>query len=586
MMNRFSLDLSFQPLTSGEDSPLAIDSENLHPSIRSRKLGHCKVTLVGNPIVGSCRDDERVFNCFKTCDGDWAQFARALNGSFLVIVEDLVTRRVIVINDRFASLAIYWSWVNGRFDASSSFKGLMQRQGTKGVRINAEEIFTFLAMRRLFAESTFVDGIQYLRSASLLEVDSNGARISTYWHPDFHATPPPDRSLPNTIAERLRAAVAMHMSDDRKFGLLLSGGLDSRALLAASPRPPVCFTTCLAENNESAVAAEVARRAGAEFHFIPRPVDLYDTVLDDASFLAGMQIYAEAQFMGYGEYIGGRANTLMIGLGLDVFFGGLYLPKSPVRILGREGFHHCLKPLPADIAGFYIDNVKYRLKTSDPFSVVRPEIRSRMKDALRHRIETVLKRGQDLGARGYQLWEYLHFHNFSRHYSFPMMASIRTFADCRAPALENDLFDLALAMTPRSRLDGTAYQDAITLLAPALMAVRNANTNFPAAWSLRRQTVAKVGNRFGQLVGAKVIRSPAWRDRSWPLPRASLDACPTLRDRARHLPNSRLLGQTELIDPVRLARVLDEHRLGSSDHTVLINLLLTLDSVFNVQGND
>ena len=371
----------------------------------------------------------------------------------------------------------------------------------------------------------------------------------------------------------------MATSDDRRFGLLLSGGLDSRALLAAAGRPMPCITTALARNNEVAVAAEVAAAAGAAHHFLPRPPALYDPVLDDAVFLTGgMQLYSEAHFLGYGPQLLPLADSLLIGLGLDIFLGGLYLPKDPAEVFGRPALHHRLRPLSADPAGDFIAGVKYRLRTTDPFRLVKASARDRLAAHLRRAVEEILARGRALGAEGVDLWEYMHLHNLSRHYSFPMMAAIRTFADCRAPALENRLFDLAIAMTAEQKLDGTPYQEAITLLKPELMALRNANTNLPAAYSLRRQSLIKAlrmaGNR---LFGTGYPQSPGWRERSWPSPKAALEANPEIHRRIRALPRSERLEALDFLDRDALAGLVEEHDAGRHDHAICLNVLLTIE---------
>ena len=159
-----------------------------------------------------------------------------------------------------------------------------------------------------------------------------------------------------------------------------------------------------------------------------------------------------------------------------------------------------------------------------------------------------------------------------------MMASLRTFAACRSPALENGLFDLAIAMTAEQKLDGTAYQDAIARLNPAVMAVRNANTNLPAAWSLRRQSAAKaLAMAANRLFRTPYPQSPAWQERSWPSPKAALAAQPGLLDRARALPRSEALAALELFNPSALAETIEEHEAGRHDYAVLINLLLTIE---------
>ena len=592
-MNRFSLALEYD--RGGRLAPdrraffadrhLRLTAENLHPPLRLHRRGDMLVILAGNPIAEDQRDDEAVMRAYDRA-ANAADFLRSLNGSFLVLLYDAASGSLVIGNDRFASLAFFYSWDGDRLTGALSFKQLFGARRAAGrAALDPEALFEFLYFRRLFGERSYDRNIVYLPSAACLRLtpDSQAAQAERYWQPDYGAKHPGDERLVGDLAEALRQAVAATTSDGRRFGLLLSGGLDSRAILAAMPRPLPCITTARARNTEVAVAAEVAAAAGAPHHFVPRPPDLYDDAVDDAVFLTGgMQIYSEAHFLGYAPSLLPLADSLLIGLGFDIFFGGLYLPKEPARLLGRPALHHRLLPLSKDLAGDFIAGVKYRLKTSDPFALVKPAARPRLQEHLRQAVEEILDRGRALGAEGYDLWEYMHLHNLSRHYSFPMMASIRSFADCRAPALDNRLFDLAIAMTAQQKRDGTAYQDAIGRLDPAVMAVRNANTNVAARHSLRRQTAIKAVKMAGnRLFGSAYPQSPGWQDRSWPSPKAALEANPKTMRHINGLARSARLADVAWLDMDALARTLEEHAAGRHDHAICLNVLLTLERLLS-----
>ena len=597
-MNRFSFRIDYdaearlEPCSEAAfaDQHLRLSSENLHPALRLLSTGDRLLALLGNPIAEGKRDDEAVLRRFEKA-GNPQDFLRDLNGSFLVVIYDPASGALTIGNDRFASLALYYAQEEGRLSAALSPKPLFdERQAQGRAKLEPEAVFEFLYFRRLLGERSFDRGIAYLTSAATLTVSPQdpGPKVEKYWSPDFSRKHAGGTALVRDLAEGLREATAMATSDGSRCGLLLSGGLDSRAILAAAANALPCVTTALRPNNEVAVAAEVAAAAGAAHHFVPRPPDLYDAVVDDAVFLTGgMQLYTEAHFLGYGAALRPIADTLLIGLGLDIFFGGLYLPKEPAQLFGRPALHHRLRPLSRDITGDFIAGVSYRLKTSDPFTLVKPPARARLEEHLRAAVEQIVERGRALGAADYDLWEYMHLHNLSRHYSFPMMASIRTFADCRAPALENRLFDLAIAMTAEQKRNGTAYQDAISRLSPAVMAVRNANTNVTAAHSLRRQTAIKaLRMAANRLFGTPYPQSPGWQERSWPSPKAVLAANRSVLRRIEGLANSERLADLGFLDMDTLARLIEEHDAGRHDHAVCLNVLLTMERFLSPASRD
>lgn len=566
---------------------LLLRAGRLLPLPRLYQIADRIVVLCGHPIIDGRRDDEAVIEALYRSKDD-ASFALSLDGSFIILIHDPSRRALRVINDRFAGYALYYWNAKNRLVGGVSFRDVLlhaRRQG--GGQIDEENIQAFIWLRRLLGEGTLARDVKYLRAGVVLFATSGNMQIEPYWQPNFYSEAPKGKRLVEELTERLRSAVSAHMSDDYRFGLMLSGGLDSRALLASTTAAPVCFTTGLSRNNEFEVAAEAARLVGAKHHFLQRQLTIYDDRLNEATGLAGMQVFNEAQFLGYGNEVKPLADVVMVGLGLDVFFGGLYLPKVPSSFLGRQALHHRLLPLPRDMANFYLHNVKYRLKTSNPMSVMTVDVERHALDQLRAQVDLILNRGRALGAKGYSLWEYMHFHNMSRHYSFPMLASVRTYVDCRAPAFSNDLFDLAIAMEANDKLNGTPYQQAIKQLSPQLMDVRNANTNLPAGWSLRRQTWAKAGLYcFYRLGLTEKGRPPAWQARSWPMPRMQLEASPKLMEKVNSLPTCSTLAMVNSIDSGKLRALINQHMQGQHDHTVLLNLLLTLSSVLRPADKD
>lgn len=588
-MRRFQLSVRFRPdapaaaETGSElfnDRRLSIRAENLHPEARLYRRRDKVLVIWGNPIAEHRVDDAAVLRKFDSAP-DLSSFALELNGSFLIQVYDPGAATLSVINDRFGSLAIYFRQDGDTLQLSTSFKALLDpllRNGT--ARIDPAVVFEFLHFRRLFGTHTYESSTQYLDSAAILTFTRgmSAPRVEKYWVPSFVPSILDQKRLAGELAGALRDAMAMHMSDGRRYGLMLSGGLDSRALLAAAPVTPTCFTTCLTRNNEFEVAGELAAAAGAEHVFVQRPQDMLNDLVEDSVWLSGMQIYPEFQFAPYSSAVLPKADSIFLGLALDVFFAGLYQPKKPLRIAGRDTLMYQLQPIGTDPAKQFMHSVSYRLKTSNPWSVIREDARPGLEACLHASVDTIMTRARTLGADAYAQWEYMHLHNFSRHYSFPMAASIRGWADCRIPALENRLFDMAFAISPHDKANWATFMQAIDLCNPALMSIRNANTNITARHSLGMQTVIHWARAAAnRLLGPRFRAMPPWWERSWPPARASLEHNPHVRDLVAALPASPALQALGIFDTERIAEAIAGHQQGRHDHSVLLNLLVTID---------
>ncbi|MEO5368447.1 MAG: asparagine synthase-related protein [Magnetococcus sp. DMHC-1] len=591
-MNTFLLTVTFDP--DGVTPPptdkdvlfadnfFILTARNMHPMPRLHRLGKRLVVLCGHPAIQDRIHDSGVIRHLQE-NPEPADFARSLNGSFLILLYDSRTPELRVITDRFASRAFYYRLQGKRLLGSTSFKDLFTRIDKP--QLIPAHFFEFLYFRRLFGEKTYEKESRFLPFASVLSM-GNG-EIRRYWHPTFTKTTLSLEGFAKDLAERLRNSVALYQSDERQYGLMLSGGLDSRAILAGTMGKIVCFTNCPQRNNEFEVAAELTRIAQVPHHFISRPVQYLNDRVDDAVFVAGgMTNYTEAQFAGYGREILPSANAIFLGLALDIMFCGHYLPKAPLRLLGTETCAFRLHGLDRDLAGQFLNTISYRIKTSDPWEIVRPERRADLLAHLRHSVEERLTLGRGFGAEGYDLWEFMHLHNFARHYSFQMAFSLHSYVDYRVPSMENNLYDLCLAMPVDYKYNWRAYQLAIRHLNPKMMQVRNANHNIRADLPLWQATALRWGRAAAnRLLGPRLRSMPRNEDRSWPPARDSIDMNPTIQDLVRALPNSEFLTALGLFDMERIRSLVEEHFAGQRDHCALLNGLLTIDRFFSSPGS-
>ena len=568
------------------DDFLHVHQDCLLPPARVYVRGEQVVGICGRPIQDGRIDDDCVMAALAAAPS-FEAFVRALNGSFLVFVYDRAARSLVIASDRFASQKVFYREHRGVVHASQSLRDLVGGRQGLPTRIDERAVFEFLYFRRLFGTATFERDTLLLDAASLLTVGVGGVvEVAKYWRSSVADGGESFGRLALRLAEALRESMAMHLSDDRAPAILLSGGLDSRALLAAAGRPVPCLTTCPEPNNELAVAREVAAAAGARHVFLQRPPGAIDGALDELVGLSGAEhSVANTQFYGYGPQVAPVADTLFLGLGLDVFFGGLYQPKEIQTLFGKRSLRFGLRPLPPQIRDEFIASVKYRMRDTDPFAIVRPELRARAAEWLRDTVDEVLAAAADLTDDPYQKWEFMHVQPLSRHYSFSMADSIRTFAECRMPALENGLFDLFFALPAAAKTNWAVYRKALTLLAPELMAVRNANTNIRASYPLWLQSAVLWSSALAnKALGASFLLPPGGEDRSWISDAELVAETPELGGAIAGLPRSEALAAMEFVDLDGVARLVSQSRSGEGDHSVLLIHLAGVERLLSGAG--
>ncbi|HVF53677.1 MAG TPA: asparagine synthase (glutamine-hydrolyzing) [Actinomycetota bacterium] len=218
------------------------------------------------------------------------QLASALDGMFAIAVWDERTQELTLIRDRLGKKPLYY-WSGGSsFVFASEIKGLLiHPEVPRSVRLN--ELSTYLMLGYVPTPYTFFEGIVSLPPAHLLTFSFHrGIRIARYWEPPRRQTQGPSRSLARQQAASLLTDAVQHrLESDVPVGALLSGGLDSTAVVATMARllpvPVPTFSVAFGREtgyDESEYSRLVATTFGTDHHELqlqPPTPDLIETLV-------------------------------------------------------------------------------------------------------------------------------------------------------------------------------------------------------------------------------------------------------------------------------------------------------------------
>jgi asparagine synthase (glutamine-hydrolysing) len=249
-----------QPFVDETSGSLAVVNGEFYdaPELRGR-LAAAGVRLCG----GS--DSEVLLPLFRS-EGP-AVFAR-LRGPFAAAVFDAPSRTLHLARDRFGKRPLFYARRDDGLWFASEPGPLAL---TLGLRPRSEVLVPFLRRGYLRPPETAFAGLHALPPGARLSFSlADGAlRVERYWTPPFPVGEDPrsDAELAAATGRLLDAAVARRLDGERGVGVLLSGGTDSAAVLAAAVdagRAPVAYTARFADPrcDESAAAAETARLLG------------------------------------------------------------------------------------------------------------------------------------------------------------------------------------------------------------------------------------------------------------------------------------------------------------------------------------
>ncbi len=508
------------------------------------------------------------------------------NGQFAAALYDAGKHRLLLIADRLACVPLhYWRDDHGLVFASQLYTLLGEtRIPRRADPLALAELFT---LQRTVADHTPVQGVKALPAAHILRLDREGMSIRPYWHlrwcePDFSRGEGAER-----LAAALRNALT-RQSDGHDVGLLLSGGLDSRLVLAAATRKPLCWTTASFEDNpELALARAVAAGLNAEHRTVL--VDPAETlaIQDETTRDGGGMFPASTSVAAFMPRVTQESRICLTGHGLDYTLRGYYLPSRFLHVAGSSTRLPMLAELPARPDAAYLFN---RLRQGPPRKtierIVRPERQGEwfggQIEALSQWLSPWLNSDQPVNA-----WDAFILAQVSKHYAFTSMAAVRGAADLRIPAFDADVLNVYLAMPPQWRVEATMTQQAMRLLSPEIARLPNANTGFRADLNSWAEIGALLGRAALRRLG--LLRRPqtpsdshsagSWQNltalfREDPAHRAHFIA---IRGRLDAL-------SFGLLNADALAACIDEHLEGRAKHTKLMRQLLTHDSWVRVFG--
>ena len=112
---------------------------------------------------------------------------KSINGQFLILIFDKKKDSLKIINDRFASIPIYWIQNNKLFLASFSYLELINlyKRYEKKININNLVLFEFLFLQKIQNNKTFDNISEFLLPASILQIENNKVKIKKYWLQNF-----------------------------------------------------------------------------------------------------------------------------------------------------------------------------------------------------------------------------------------------------------------------------------------------------------------------------------------------------------------------------------------------------------------
>lgn len=317
-----------QPVVNEDGTLRAVfDGELFNPAPMRQRLeqaGH---------VLASASDAGIVLHAFEQYG---VKGIADLGGAYVGFIHDSRVGACHLFTDRLGLRGCYYHCApDGTFFFASELKAIAAVPGFKD-RLDVQALAEFLNRGYPFFDRTFFEGVKFLPHGSVLTWRDGRVNVQSYWDmprlkPDAHWR---FEDAVREGAALLVQAIGRQFRQPGRIGVMLSGGMDSRAIAAGAAacghRPPA-FTLGVGDDADAAPAARVAARLGLEHHqLLMLPDYLVDYGKDGCWYTDAMVPCRELQYIPQLHYLEQRADALLSGHLAGLVLGGLFL--KPVHL--------------------------------------------------------------------------------------------------------------------------------------------------------------------------------------------------------------------------------------------------------------
>ena len=514
------------------------------------------------------------------CDGRVDRIAW-LNGSFAAIVVDARRHEILLATDRLGSRSLF-VWHDGRNLAAASRLGALLADERVSRRLSTQGLVELVALQRTAADHTQYADIHAMTAAQLWtfrggSLTRRQTRRLAWTRPDFS-----EREGSVRLADALTQAVARRTADRARHGILLSGGLDARLVLAAARKAgktPPCLTAGPFRNIEVGLAEAAACAAGAPFRFLENPPSRLIDTLDAATLASDGLFTAPVNLFGLLPGIARDHDVLLSGHGLDYTFRGYYLPCQMVHVAGSTTRLPRLRPIPDGSPETMVRNLRVGIKEAAVQAILRPSVRREL-EARKVAAMRAAIAGADID-NPYDAWDAYILSCLGRHYAYSDFVAMESVICHRAITFDSEVFDLYLGMPPEWRAAGRMMQAAMIRLGPDLMRLPDANTGIKASRPFPMQLAMVFGRALVRRLGlAKPpsVPDPTMTQGSWANFAELLRRDSRFAARLNALSGNSALLDSGLFEREGVAVVVRQHLDRAANHVKLLLQLLTMAS--------
>lgn len=400
-------------------------------------------------------------------------FPENLNGSFVVIIIDKKNGKILISNDRTASRPLFY-YNDGKFLYFSPEMKAFLTIPVFHKKVNEAAIASFLSSGYLINRLTYFENVNRLDNASLLVIEDDQVKKKKYWDYMFIE----DQSdwgidyYVREFGELLQNAVTRKLKGEFAFGILLSGGIDSRLILGPYQKiEPDCLpntiTFGIRENipeSDGVRAKELSRIINSNHSFFDLIPNKIIDHIDDIIYLNE----------GLTDTAGNYPECLNIFKSIR--------EKLGVDILLRGDHCYCW-------GGRFVYNYEDILPAQSIFSfslipqlqhIIRDDKHRDLNETHNCNLKEALARSKSANLHNRK--DFFHLDQRLISYANPLSYLKRIEIETRNPLIDNELLDLNAKIPYQHRIDKKLFYESLRKDFPKLSVVPIALRNNDINW--------------------------------------------------------------------------------------------------------
>jgi len=199
--------------------------------------GHGRLTVVaGEPLLGLASesrqaDTEQIHQAL--IENKVSAVLQNANGVFCAVHYNPAAGELTLISDKLGIRPIYY-WACDEYVIFAGALRILEELADVPKVMNVRAVTEIVGLGYTLADRTPYADIKALRPAQIIKFDAGGVSSETYYRWDtIEASSKPESELLTDVYQRFESAVAWRIGNDKATSAYLSGGLDSRCIVAA-----------------------------------------------------------------------------------------------------------------------------------------------------------------------------------------------------------------------------------------------------------------------------------------------------------------------------------------------------------------